>query len=176
MASVTSSHSKSVSQSSPYLLDIPDDDTQRGRKRRRSSAGHVTSNGSTTLRGRGRHRSPSLIGPDVPETQDERPRSKSLERKSPGKKYRKKLLKGERGAGKEKGRRSQSLSRSRSRGKDGVDCGLAKPRRRQRTRTRSRSHRGEGRDKVGGVKGEDGESGERDGESGSEASEVAVED
>lgn len=171
MASVTSSPNKPPPQSSSYLLDIPDEDTQRGRKRRRSSAGHVTSNGSTTLRGRGRHRSPSLTGLDIPETQTERPRSKSPARKSPGKKYQKKFLEVKRGARKEKGRRSQSLSRSQSRGKEVVDGELAKPRRRQRTRTRSRSHHGEGRENQGGVKGDD-----RDSQSGSEAGEVAVED
>ncbi|KAI6715688.1 hypothetical protein JHW43_001749 [Diplocarpon mali] len=81
MASVTSSPSTPHHQSSPHCLSTPtDDDSQRGRKRRRSSAAeHVSSNGSTNLRGRGRYRSPSLSSLTG---QHERVRDKSPERKA----------------------------------------------------------------------------------------------
>ncbi|EKD19732.1 uncharacterized protein L3040_001921 [Drepanopeziza brunnea f. sp. 'multigermtubi'] len=164
MTSVTSSPSKQPAQSSPYLLDIPDDDSQRGRKRRRSSAAdppmHLTSNRSTTLRGRARHRplsASSELSNSSPRSRqdDQGPKEgEEMARKSPGKKYQKKGLAV--GAGNrivqdqpwsfgramgrsDKGRRSQSLSRSREREGEGVK-GSPKLRRRQRTRTRSRSH------------------------------------
>lgn len=115
----------------PFLLEVPDEENQRGRKRRRSSA-HTSSAGSTTLRGRGRRR--SLSANDAIE---ERPSSRSPELKSPGKKYAKKYQ--EVGNRVDKKRRSQSPSRSRSLG-----CkGTPKPRRRQRTRSRSRIHEDE---------------------------------
>jgi hypothetical protein len=136
MAPVTSSPSKPQS----HLLDIPtDEEAQRGRKRRRSSGtppAHVTSNGSTNLRGRGRRRSVSQSNSFTRSSLEERAQSASPERKSPGKKYQKKLT----GLPSrfEKKRRSQSPSRSRSHGGNGK--GTPKPRRRQRTRSRTRSH------------------------------------
>jgi len=119
-------------------LEVPDDEVQRGRKRRRSSNNspppHLTSNGSTTLRGRARRRSPSFTLSDS----FERVRSPSPgneKRKSPGRKYAKRDFL------KEKKRRSQSLSRSRTRGTAGDEREeTVKPRRRQRTRSRSRKH------------------------------------
>jgi len=136
MASVTSSPSKPQS----HFLDVPtDEELQRGRKRRRSSVtppAHLTSNGSTNLRGRGRHRSVSQSQSFTRSSLEDRPRSASPERKSPGKKYQKKLtgLKSRF----QKKRRSQSPSRSRSNGGQGK--GTPRPRRRQRTRSRTRSH------------------------------------
>lgn len=136
MAPVTSSPSKPQSN----LLDIPtDEELQRGRKRRRSSGtppAHLTSNGSTNLRGRGRRRSASQSNSFTRSSLEERARSASPERKSPGKKYQKKLMGVKRRF--EKKRRSQSPSRSRSIG--GKEKGTPKPRRRQRTRSRTRSH------------------------------------
>ena len=137
MASVNSSPSKPQF----HLLDIPaDEELQRGRKRRRSSGAspptHLTSNGSTNLRGRGRRRSMSQSNSFTKSPFEECARSASPGRKSPGKKYQKKLA-GVRSR-LEKKRRSQSPSRSRSMGQEGK--GTPKPRRRQRTRTRSRSH------------------------------------
>jgi hypothetical protein len=165
MAPVTSSPSKPQ----PHLLDIPtDEELQRGRKRRRSSAtppAHVTSNGSTNLRGRGRRRSASQSNSFTRSSLEERARSASRERKSPGKKYQKKLT--NMISRFEKKRRSQSPSRSRSNG--GKGKGTPKPRRRQRTRSRTRSH---------GMKNEEAQETEaRDGESGGkEASELALTD
>jgi hypothetical protein len=139
MASVSSSPSKPQ----PHLLDIPtDEELQRGRKRRRSSGTspppHLTSNGSTNLRGRGRRRSVSESNSLTRSSFETRARSASPGRKSPGKKYQKKLA--DVRSRLEKRRRSQSPSRSRSMGHQGK--GTPKPRRRQRTRTRSRSHGG----------------------------------
>jgi len=93
---------------------------------------HISSNGSTNLRGRGRRRSVSQS--ESQSRIDENTKPASLGRKSPGRKYQKKFLEVE--IEKEHKRRSQSPSRSRSRGTKGE----TKPRRRQRTRTRSRSH------------------------------------
>lgn len=90
---------------------------------------HISSNGSTNLRGRGRRRSVSTSA-----IIDENSKPESSGRKSPGRKYQKKFLEVE--VENENKRRSQSPSRSRSRGEKGE----TKPRRRQRTRTRSRSH------------------------------------
>ncbi|PMD47311.1 hypothetical protein L207DRAFT_153740 [Hyaloscypha variabilis F] len=136
MAPVTSSPSKPQS----HLLDIPtDEELQRGRKRRRSSAtppAHVTSNGSTNLRGRGRRRSASQSNSFTRSSLEGRARSVSPKRKSPGKKYQKKLT--DLRTRFEKKRRSQSPSRSRSNGGKGE--GTPKPRRRQRTHSRTRSH------------------------------------
>jgi len=112
-----------------------DDDSQRGRKRRRSEASttpaptvHNPSGGSTTLRGRGRRRSSSQAGSD---TTDPTLTSNTKLRSSfpPGRKYQKKFPEVE------KKRRSQSPSRSRS--KEGQ---RTPRRRRQRTRSRSRIH------------------------------------
>jgi len=140
MASITSKSTQN-----PYLLDIPEDEHQRGRKRRRSSAaansptGQIPSGGSTTLRGRGRRRSLSPAQSFPQDTTslhiEEKHRSASPHgRKSPGRKYQKKYLEV---VQERKKRRSQSPSRSRSKGRRE---GTPKPRRRQRTRTRSRSH------------------------------------
>ncbi len=127
--------------SKPHILDIPDDEIQRGRKRRRSSVAsppmHISSNGSTNLRGRVRHRSPSQAQSSI-QAIEKSPQSASHDRKSPGRKYQKKSL--EVRMEKETQRRSQSPSRSRSLGNEGVRKCTPKPRRRQRTRTRSRSH------------------------------------
>jgi len=144
MASILSSPAKPTTQS--HLLDIPDDELQRGRKRRRSSGqtppAQIPSTGSTTLRGRCRHRSlsqsltfsPSKSSSSTIVPTDESPRAQSpRRRKSPRRKYLKKNLMVQ----EIKRRRSQSPSRSRS--VDGGD-GTPKPRRRQRTRSRSRSH------------------------------------
>jgi hypothetical protein len=128
MASITTSTQPS------YLLEIPDEEAQRGRKRRRSSGTHTTSVGSTTLRGRGRRRS---ISTNILVPAEERHRSRSLGRKSPGKKYAKKYLNLSR---LEKKKRSQSLSRSRSTGQQDETKSSPTPRRRQRTRSRSRVH------------------------------------
>jgi len=93
---------------------------------------HISSNGSTNLRGRVRRRS---VSPSESQSRiDENTKPVSSGRKSPGRKYQKKFLEVE--SEHENKRRSQSPSRSRSRGKKGE----TKPRRRQRTRTRSRSH------------------------------------
>lgn len=109
-----------------------DDDSQRGRKRRRSEASttpaptvHNPSGGSTTLRGRGRRRSSSQAGSDTTDPTLTKPRSSF----PPGRKYQKKFPEVERK------RRSQSPSRSRS--KEGQ---RTPRRRRQRTRSRSRTH------------------------------------
>jgi len=144
MASVSSSTSNPHS----HLLDIPtDEELQRGRKRRRSSETsppmHLTSNGSTNLRGRGRRRSVSQSNSFTKSSFEEHARSASPGRKSPGKKYQKKLKDVK--SRLEKKRRSQSPSRSRSMGHEGK--GTPKPRRRQRTRTRSRSHGGKEEEK-----------------------------
>lgn len=147
MASVSSSPSKPQS----HLLDIPaDEELQRGRKRRRSSGAsppmHLTSNVSTNLRGRGRRRSVSQSNSFTQSSFEERARSASPGRKSPGKKYQKKLADVRNRL--EKKRRSQSPSRSRSMGQEGK--GTPKPRRRQRTRTRSRTHGGKEEEKGAG--------------------------
>lgn len=143
MASILSSLAKPTTQS--HLLDIPDDELQRGRKRRRSSGqtppAQIPSTGSTTLRGRCRHRSlsqsltisvskssSSTIAPADGKPGAQSPRR----RKSPGRKHLKNPMVQE-----IKRRRSQSPSRSRS---VNGDDGTPKPRRRQRTRSRSRSH------------------------------------
>jgi hypothetical protein len=125
-----------------HHLDVPtDDELQRGRKRRRSSGAtpppHLTSNGSTNLRGRGRRRSLSQSHSfNTSESLEQQARSLSpTGRKSPGKKYQKKGALGVSGRNVKK-RRSQSPSRSRS-----LEDGKSpKPRRRQRTRSRSRIH------------------------------------
>jgi hypothetical protein len=129
--------------SQTHHLEVPtDDELQRGRKRRRSSGAtpppHLTSNGSTNLRGRGRRR--SLSQPhsfNASESLEQHPRSLSPSgRKSPGKKYQKKGALGINRRNLKK--RSQSPSRSRS-----LEDGQSpKPRRRQRTRSRSRIHGG----------------------------------
>jgi hypothetical protein len=146
MASILSSPTKPKQ---PYLLEVPDDEFQRGRKRRRSSVNtppvQIPSTGSTNLRGRGRRRShslsltfsPSKSSPSKSLPADEK-RKDSREqsprgRKSPRRKYQKKNLM----VPEVKRRRSQSPSRSRS---GGDQNGTPKPRRRQRTRSRSRSH------------------------------------
>ena len=136
MPSLTSS-----SPTKPHLLDTPlDDEHQRGRKRRRSSANsppaQLPSNGSGALRGRGRRRSLSqnqFSQDTLPSTEEKHRSASPMGRKSPGRKYQKKYLE----VVEEKKRRSQSPSRSRSKGRT---QGTPKPRRRQRTRTRSRSH------------------------------------
>ena len=155
MASITSSPSKPQS----HVLDMPtEEEVQRGRKRRRSSElcppMHLTSNGSTNLRGRGRHRSVSHSNSFQRSSVEERAQSTSPHRKSPGKKYQKKLMVVRMRL--EKKRRSQSPSRSRSHGRE--EKGSPKPRRRQRTRSRSRSH---GREKEAKEAGE-GEGGVKD--------------
>ena len=136
MAPVTSSPSKPQA----HLLDIPtDEELQRGRKRRRSSAtppAHVTSNGSTNLRGRGRRRSASQSNSFPRSSLEDRARSVSPKRKSPRKKYQKKSTNLR--SRFEKKIRSQSPSRSRSNG--GKGTGTPKPRRRQRTHSRTRIH------------------------------------
>jgi hypothetical protein len=133
----------SKSPSKLHSLDNLEDEAQRGRKRRRSSANspptQAPSTGSTTLRGRGRHRSVShsqVASQDTSLAFDGRARSISpLGRKSPGRKYQKKSLQ----VPKANKHRSQSPSRSRSKGKQE---GTPKPRR-KRTRSRSRSHEAE---------------------------------
>jgi len=135
-----SSSLKSLLVSPPYL-ELPEEDSQRGRKRRRSSATsqsvQLPSNG---IRGRGRRRSLSQSQED-PLTRNKEQRSTTPDRtttegtvrKSPGRKYQKKS----RGLAREKKKkRSQSPSRSRSFGHQGDP----KPRRRQRTHSRSRVH------------------------------------
>ncbi len=136
MASITSP-TKLHPHAQSHLLEIPDEEVQRGRKRRRSSGDHTSTTGSTTLRGRGRRRSlsASIQSSGVLE---ERTRSRSPGRKSPGKKYAKKYL--EVASRVDKKRRSQSPSRSRSLGQQGERKSTPKPRRRQRTRSRSRIH------------------------------------
>lgn len=168
-----SSHRKTDSQSSQLLtVESENEEHQRGRKRRRSSNNspppHLTSNASTTLRGRARRRSASFTLSDS----FERVRSPSPgneKRRSPGRKYAKKefLIMGERA------RRSQSLSRSRTRGQAGDGKGdreeTVKPRRRQRTRSRQRKH--SDRDEK-----ENMQSGTERRDSAVEIDEVAVED
>lgn len=153
----------------PGILDTPslsdaeaEPQTERGRKRRRSSAAYQnTQLPSTTLRGRGRRRSSSLHLKEGFAVQDqpelERHRSRSPDRRSHihGKegqakaKYAKKSSSDVRDSQGDdvaqtveipqepKKRRDQSPSRSRSQDHEGD----AKLRRRQRTRSRSRSHR-----------------------------------
>lgn len=127
----------------PYHLDFTDDESHRGRKRRRSSDHtppmQIPSTGSTAMRGRCRHRSLS-----APQTFSPSELSPSSDRRayrvdSPGGRGspRRKFMKKNLVVPETKRRRSQSPSRSRS--LNGV--GTPKPRRRQRTRSRSRSHR-----------------------------------
>lgn len=169
----SSSYRKTNSQSTQLLnIESENEEHQRGRKRRRSSNNspppHLTSNASTTLRGRARRRSASFTLSDS----FERVRSPSPgneKRRSPGRKYAKKefIIMGERA------RRSQSLSRSRTRGQAGEGKGdreeTVKPRRRQRTRSRQRKH-GDRAEK------ENIQGGEERRDSAVEIDEVAVED
>lgn len=152
----------------PHSIEDPDAKdllSERGRKRRRSSAANQVSQlPSNTLRGRARRRSSSLhlttlINASNPDPLSNRHRSKSPEGRSRiyGKegqaksKYAKNMkLESASTEADEKAnafqslkdlrdfkkRRDQSPSRSRSRGHEGA----VKARRRQRTRSRSRSH------------------------------------
>jgi len=159
MASILSSPLKPLQTN---LLDVPDDDFQRGRKRRRSSGNtppiKTPSTGSSTLRGRPRRRSlsktfsPSQALPSQSISSDDKRKELRTRlpkgKRSPKWKYQKKneanLMVPD-----TKRRRSQSPSRSRS----GAD-GTPKPRRRQRTSSRSRRHELERAKEVGSEKGE----------------------
>jgi len=172
-----------------------DPTSERGRKRRRSSAANQASQlPSNTLRGRGRRRSSSLHLTATTQPQEfERHRSRSPDRRS--------HLHGKEGQAKmkyvktsdvskiaEEGnvsvwlkdlrefkkKRDQSPSRSRSHGHEGD----VKARRRQRTRSRSRSH-GRGEAEESAIKPSsqsDGSEEDEEDEEDDENNEVAVED
>jgi hypothetical protein len=131
--------------SDSHLLDVPDEEHQRGRKRRRSSGNSPPppppSSGSTAFRGRRRHRSVSqsqISSQEDPVTAGEKTRSQSWSGRtsSRGRRQKKRPQ-----VPSTKKRRSQSPSRSRGKGEE-----ERSPRpRRKRTRSRSRNHDAERR-------------------------------